>query len=212
MFSWGALAAGLTRHAYRTAKGTAVKAVRCEACNHRYDYQLSRVGVGHSSASLTTPDYEAAQRKAADDLRKRLERACDPVPCPACGWYQHDMVARARQLRYGPLLGASVLLFFLAGILSLAAPIIALSPSASAREARSSIPYFILLLVLGVSLATAVVCLALRFLLALFFDPNRADVTGRIELGRSRALPARPAGSRNQPRAGSPRTGGPGSG
>jgi hypothetical protein len=29
-------------------------------------------------------------------LRRVLERAVDPVPCPQCGWYQPDMVSEAR--------------------------------------------------------------------------------------------------------------------
>lgn len=79
------------QHASYTAEGTAVKTVECEACNRPYDYELSREAVGSSSTFLTE-DYDGAQKKAYKRLNKVLARACDPVPCPACGKFQARMV------------------------------------------------------------------------------------------------------------------------
>jgi len=43
---------------------------------------------------------ERALNKAQDDLRRQLEKDCDAVPCPACGWYQEHMrPAVGRQYR-----------------------------------------------------------------------------------------------------------------
>ena len=191
MFPWGhfvhALAHSLNRDTYCTHKGTALKTVQCEACQSEYVYRISREAVGHSSGFLW-PDYETANQRASKELRKLLERGCDPVPCPACGWYQRNMVKRARQLRYAPLVSASVVLFFIAGLMTLFVLIAALADTPTAQARRNNGEYFYLFLTYGVILAAAAVCLALRFLLAWSFDPNAATVESRIQLGRWRTL------------------------
>jgi hypothetical protein len=111
MFPWHIiLVKGLEATASHTARGSAVKTVRCEACHCQYAYRLSREAVGTSSDFLVA-DAQAAKQNASDELRKLLERECDPVPCPTCGWYQRNMVRRARQLRYRPLGIATEVLF-----------------------------------------------------------------------------------------------------
>jgi hypothetical protein len=98
------------------------------------------------------------------------------------------MVARARQLRYRPLVIASIVLFVIAGFMTLFVLIAATSDVPAAQARRNDGDYFYLFLTYGVILAAAVVCLALRFLLARSFNPNAADVDSRIQLGRSRVL------------------------
>jgi hypothetical protein len=181
------MAKSLEQDCHFTEKGTAVKTVRCEACNYMYAYRISREAVGHSSGFIEA-DPATAKQRAVDKLHELLEKECDPVPCPMCGWYQHDMVKRIRQLRYSPLSIAGVILFIIAGMLSFPVLIIMFSDVPAVIERRGSDLNIVLRLVWGVTLATAAVCLALRFLLAWFFDPNKADVESRIQLGRSRAF------------------------
>ena len=80
-----------------TAEGQTTKLVRCESCGRGYAYQLMRTGRGSASAILDWGSMEARQR-AAEHLQSRLEDGIDVVPCPACGWYQASMIAKARTL------------------------------------------------------------------------------------------------------------------
>jgi hypothetical protein len=188
MFPWYLiLAKGLSQSTFHTEKGSAVKAVVCENCNYYYAYRLSREAVGDSTGFLV-PDYETAQQRASDKLRELLERGCDPVPCPECGWYQQNMVTRARQLKYRPLLIIGVVLIIIVMVLSFPVIICTFNEGPKGPTLRSGIGYFVLLLIWEVALATSAGCLAARFLLPCFFNPNKADVESRIQLGRSRAI------------------------
>jgi hypothetical protein len=173
-----------------TKDGTAVKNVQCEACNFEYVYQVSRQSQGRSTGFLVPDevDYETAERRASDKLHKLLKQACDPVPCPACGRCQRDMVRRARQLRYRPLLIAGLVLFFISCILLMFLVIGALADAPPARQAAARSTWFTFLLLWGATLAPAAVLLVLRYVLARSFEPNAEDVEGRIRQGRSRAV------------------------
>jgi hypothetical protein len=72
--------------------GSVTKKIRCENCTLSYEYELRRTVklMGESSK-------EALGRQAESQLRKELEEGSDPVPCPACGWYQRHMIERARR-------------------------------------------------------------------------------------------------------------------
>jgi hypothetical protein len=156
-----------------TEKGAVPKTVRCEACNLKYSYLLSR------EASVPARDWwgKAAQQQASDDLRKLLARGCDPVPCPKCGWYQRDMVKRVRHLRYRTLLLATVLPFIVWFVLSCWV-IILLEATAGSLVIR----FFWYM-----ALVSSAGCLLLGFPLAWLLNPNRGDAASRIRLGRSRA-------------------------
>jgi hypothetical protein len=64
----------------------------------------------------------------------------------------------------------------------------AISDAPTAPKARCSLEYFALLLLWGLTLTAAVVCLTVEFVLGLFFNPNKADVESRIQLGRRLVL------------------------
>jgi hypothetical protein len=199
MFPWHALAEGLNpnRHAHATAKGTAVKEAKCEQCECEYTYLVFRRAIGKSTAFLVA-DHETAQARANDDLYELLKSACDPVPCPNCGWYQRDMVARARQLRFGWLSIPSRVFFVISCILL---PFVALFAAVwleekdryaelglTTMERQDAETLLVSLLLWGAALILAAVLLILRFLLPRFYDPNAADPKRRIDLGRYRAV------------------------
>ncbi len=169
-----------------TDEGSVAKVVRCEQCTVEYVYQVRRRSQGGSVGFLVA-DHEAAARSAAGNLKTLLSCACEPVPCPKCGWLQRDMVRQARQLKYRGLLTAGVVLF-LAGCILLGAFMLVEGIAQATKSPWVGCAAVIVgLLALGAA-ALAAVLLVLRFLLPWFYDPNTADVEGRIALGRSRAV------------------------
>ena len=150
---------------------------KCEACNCEYVYQVTRRSAGSSTGFLNA-DYVAAQQSADKNLHNALAKACDPVPCPMCGWYQRNMVRRARYLRFRPLEYAG------AGLV-LASVVAFLIVVIGGKEAGWSEWSLVLPLAL---FASGVVLLILRSVLPRSFDPNTADLESRIRLGRRRAI------------------------
>jgi hypothetical protein len=75
--------------------GALLKHVPCENCGTEYVYVLRDTIMARAQASQ-----EEVDRRAEATLRKKLEEGCEPVPCPACGWYQAHMVAHARRNCY----------------------------------------------------------------------------------------------------------------
>jgi hypothetical protein len=166
----------------RTAKGTTLKEVRCEACRFEYCYRLHRqVFVG--DPRMPWPG-DGAWKIADDKLKKELRRGCDPVPCPACGWYQADMVKRLRRLKYQPWLIAAIILSVISSILAF---MVVNSFSVGPTSPWGRACYF-LLSFLVVSLCVALTCLGHTIRLAFSFDPNAADLERRKQLGRARTL------------------------
>jgi hypothetical protein len=101
MYLFHLLMALLFPEVRKSKKGTIRKDVTCELCSKEYSYELSRKGSGRSTGFiLSNAALMEARERAQANLAKILSNACDPVPCPYCGWYQEDMVLRARQLRY----------------------------------------------------------------------------------------------------------------
>jgi hypothetical protein len=83
--------------------GARTKHVQCEQCGTTYEYRCIRRAVGTGSATYGIGK-ERAQRKAAERaerlLERRLLKGIDPVPCPACGWVQREMVDELNRRRY----------------------------------------------------------------------------------------------------------------
>src|SRR4051794_27489036 len=67
-----------------SAWGTNVRFVTCQPCGHSFAYRLARAASG------------GTQARARERVRRALQAECDPVPCPACGAYQPDVVRRLR--------------------------------------------------------------------------------------------------------------------
>jgi hypothetical protein len=181
----GHLVGALETTTYATADGTDVKNVQCEACGFEYIYQLRRRVNGRASSFLI-PDHQAAWQQANENLRHALAKACDPVPCPLCGWYQQPMIRRARQLKYRRFWLISLLLVIATAILAAAGAIVV----ALMRQQGGPLPWLatVLFILAGAALVAAPVVVVLKFILSWSYDPNDADVESRIELGCSRAI------------------------
>jgi hypothetical protein len=83
-----------------TATGSAIRDVRCERCRCEYHYELARTGVGRASAPYYLGQRSAAaraERGAANDLRKKLGRDHELVPCPGCGWVDSEAIRHVRR-------------------------------------------------------------------------------------------------------------------
>jgi hypothetical protein len=83
--------------------GAKLVRVLCARCESEYFYQLTRVGVGASQAPYYIGVGRAtrkAEKLAQDDLRKRLAREAELVPCPKCHWINDELIAGYRLVRY----------------------------------------------------------------------------------------------------------------
>jgi hypothetical protein len=75
-----------------TRSGSVLKTVRCENCTLCYEYEMRR------TVKLEGLDSEEVLAKRAEQtLWRKLADESDPIPCPACGWYQRHMVEQARR-------------------------------------------------------------------------------------------------------------------
>jgi hypothetical protein len=166
-----------------TDRGEIRKEVECEACGCEYVYQLCRAAQGRATGG----DYFTAAHRARENLSHALETGCDPVPCPVCGWYQRQMVRRARQLKYRGLFQVSLVLLCLGAILFVLGMVIS-GCLASVRAAQPSAAFLPLAILAGAALGAALALQVLKFMLCRRYDPNAEDVESRKQLGRSQAL------------------------
>ena len=90
----------VTEEASAAVRGEVVKRVPCEKCGREYVYKMARTGYGRANVILNDYAQDVATNKADANLAAALERECEPVPCPGCGWYQPHMFPRARRLRH----------------------------------------------------------------------------------------------------------------
>ena len=97
------------------------------------------------------------------------------------------MVRRAKQLKYRPLLAASTVLLPVACLLFGGWLVVAGVAQVTSSPWWGWAAVIVGLLPFGAA-AAGTVFFILRFLLPWFYDPNAADVEGRIALGRSRAV------------------------
>jgi hypothetical protein len=161
-------------------RGAAEKSVRCEGCGAGYSYTLVRYGHGREISILHLENEQArqlAREYAEADLATRLRDECDPVPCPACGWYQAAMLDRARAgfgqraMQLGTSLlvvGAALLVLVWMGERA-GRPVAPLAPLA------------------GLGLAVGGAVLYFRWEGKRKYNPNSAPVADRLAAGRARA-------------------------
>jgi hypothetical protein len=115
-----------------TVSGSVIKQVKCEKCQCDYAYEMfgqntrtADNSLGHAAVAGgligaviavavtaasggTSEDRLRAQAQA--NLDRSLAKRCEPVPCPACGWYQAEMVRESRTRYRKPLLGLGAVL------------------------------------------------------------------------------------------------------
>jgi hypothetical protein len=158
-----ALYGGAINAARSAQRGTAqvvertTKLVRCEACNRKYGYALR--GFGHP----------------AWRVQQMLATWIEAIPCPACGWYQSNMISPARKLHRRWMLYVGRCLTF--GLIPLAAFVGAIVGFREPIFVASVVSLF----------AVGIGMLIWRRRLAQGYDPNKEDADARKRNGQSRA-------------------------
>ena len=92
-------------------QGDVLRSVDCEHCGTRFCYCAVRRGTGEAAAPFhvrTAQQHAQAEEDAQADLVAQLQTAIDPVPCPACGMLQGDMVRALRRARSSMWLAATI--------------------------------------------------------------------------------------------------------
>jgi len=169
-----------------TMSGAVFKLVACEHCGTEYFYQLKRVATGQGTSLLFLDNQGAAERAAScaeETLRLKLYCGVDLVPCPACGWYQQNMVAKARRQHRRWMLNAGACLTI--GLI----PVTFFGMVFNAvQRGGPAIPWPLFfagigsLAILGIGLMVAKCILAARY------DPNSQEVEIRKRLSQGRAI------------------------
>jgi len=174
----GANAARSLRGVTAAACGQTTKVVRCEACGRSYAYELNRTGVGADPEGA----YGLALQRAEANLQHLLAIGIEAVPCPACGWYQSDMIPQLRRrhrrwmLHVGQCLTVGLIPVAIFGSLS------------NAGEGNAAhVPWPIFVAGLVCLLAVGIGMFVWRHRLAKKFDPNAEDAEARKRCGQSRA-------------------------
>lgn len=169
-----------------TLRGAVLKVVHCEQCQVEYFYRLERTGQGTGTSLLFLDNEGAAGRatvEAHQSLTAKLERGVDLVPCPSCGWYQRDMLPRARrEYRRWMFYVAACLTFGLFPLAFLGAIFNSVNPDSP------PIPWPLFIAVVAVLGSLGVGLWLVRFVSCRRYDPNRLDVELRKRLGKARAL------------------------
>jgi hypothetical protein len=166
-------------------RGRITKEVTCEQCAHRYSYEMNRNCRGWTS-KVFGGGYAVASARAKKKLKRALANGIDVVPCPACGWYQSNMILTARwrhwcrQRRWMLNVGACLTLGLIP--VGMFATVI---NAANEENGRDNIlwPIFLgamaLLGVLGVGLLIG------KFILACLYDPNAQYLDREKQLGNA---------------------------
>src|SRR5581483_3157418 len=86
-----------------TANGRRIVTVSCEKCRREFYYELARQGKGYATAPYSIGTASARRRAEAlaqKDLKRKLERDSELVPCPDCHWVNETMIRSYRRMRY----------------------------------------------------------------------------------------------------------------
>jgi hypothetical protein len=165
-------------------RGSALKLVECEQCQTEYVYCLERTADARVRSEYHSANEEALSRArelAQQNLQKVLHDAIDPVPCPACGWYQWDMVVEARRVHHGWMVNAGCaffpvifLLFFVFAFLAF----LGVTP----------VSWQQFLILAAVLAACGIALVAIKFVLTIFLNPNKEHVETRKQIGKARTM------------------------
>jgi hypothetical protein len=164
------------------ARGQTTKVVRCESCGQNYSYELKRTGHGKAPGVVSSRAHSLANERAEEDLRRKLVKGIEAIPCPACGWYQSGMIAKARRRHRRGMLYVGQCLTL--GVFPVAAIGLLIN---SEDKASPPIPWPIFVAGLVCLLAVGVVLLIWRHNLTRRYDPNEEDVEARKRYGQARA-------------------------
>jgi hypothetical protein len=172
-----------------TRRGGTIKEATCEQCGYEYVCLLQRTSQGEVTRFLHR-DYETAEVEAENNLARMLAKAIDPVPCPACGWYQRPMIRCAKKLKYRGLFKVSLYLLPIGVIVGFIGMVVAGIYGLDRDAQLTPETLFVLLpAILGVlCVVLALVLPVVKVILSWIYDPNADDSDVRMELGRSRAI------------------------
>jgi len=104
-----------------TATGSHIKTVTCEKCAREFFYELSRSAKGQASSVYGLyPEATKikAQKKAQENLAKRLARDVELVPCPNCRWVNDAATRIFRRAKYRKFLPYAVFIFVIGAIVA----------------------------------------------------------------------------------------------
>ncbi len=164
-----------------TVSGALIKKVHCKQCQTEYFYVLKRTAQG-TGTSLLFIDKEGAQSRASSrataELRMKLERGVELVPCPNCGLYQDNMIPRAQRQNLRWLLN-------LGACLSIGVLPIAFFAFLFSRDFQP----ISFLTIYGTPMLVGVMLMVLKVILSHRYDPNSQDLETRKKLGQSLAIP-----------------------
>jgi hypothetical protein len=166
-----------------------LKTVHCESCHAEYVYRLERTRTGSGTSDVLFFDAAGATERATQEAHKKLRHSLqdgvDLVPCPACGWYQQDMVCEGKERRYGWMVVLGLVL--IVGLFPLAMIFLVIC-SLTCPPGPPLIPWQVMLASLVTVALMGTFLLAAGWILPGRYDPNDDDPEARIQLGRSRAL------------------------
>ena len=177
-------AAHSARRATASVPGQTTKVVRCEACGRNYAYELKRMGHGQADGHSGNSSSLARQRAEAD-LQHLLEIGMEVIPCPACGWYQSNMIpkVRRRHRRWMVYVGQCLTI----GLIPVAI-IGGIMNGSHENQAKPPLPWPIFAAGLVCVFAVGIGMFIWKYKLAQSYDPNDEDVEARKRYGQSRAM------------------------
>jgi hypothetical protein len=169
-----------------TLTGTTLKRVQCESCHAEFVYQMERTAKG-SGTSMLFLDNQGARGRAGQNaqlnLRGKLAKENDVVPCPACGSYQANMVLELRR-EHGRWMRVVGIVLLVMAMLPLGFSFI----EASLRNPTVPWSRTVSAAVAAAFAGTGAALLIIKVFLSRHYDPNSGQPDARIALGRSRAV------------------------
>lgn len=173
-----------------TVKARVVKSVACESCHTEYIYVMERQASGQGTSMLFLDNSGASSRAQAEAeklVMRKLEYDFDPVPCPACGWYQAFMIPKMRRLKWRWMTPVEVMLI-LAGVVVFIA---SMAVTFEYNKWQTDAAMFNMALCWTIFATIVIVAVALpvvKYRTFRHFDPNLEPQDARIAAGRSRAI------------------------
>jgi hypothetical protein len=161
--------------------GSVLKNVQCENCYTNYVYMMQETLIIRRHSSQ-----EDVDRQAEAAVQKKLAEGCEPVPCPACGWYQSQMIAHIRRVKRRRSSVPGLVLTPVGFLVFSASGLHFLDPKFDNPVEKMAVG-FLALAALGAFL-TGLGFSVVTYLRGALHNPNATDQESRICLGQSLAL------------------------
>jgi hypothetical protein len=155
-----------------------VRLVTCEQCDTDYVYQLTRSGQGYANSLYGLDNAGAkrrAKRQAKDQLARRMQLACEVVPCPECGHVQRHMFRKARSDRA-----------FLVGLVPMATTVLTVASFVIGLSVWNGRVWYLLGVVF---LLASLIGLVVTVFVYGMYNPDRKSRDARLRLAEEKAMP-----------------------